>query len=48
MSTDVNQRFWDGGNEDYAMYQVVMQTGVKQMCINRPDVMVKIFDKTKP
>jgi glycerophosphoryl diester phosphodiesterase len=48
MSTDVNQRFWDVGNEDYAMYQVVMQTGVKQMCINRPDVMVKIFDKTKP
>ena len=47
MSIDVNQRFWDVGNEDYEMYQVVMQTGVKQMCVNRPDVMVGMFDKIK-
>lgn len=43
MKSDVTQRFWDVGNEDYEMYKVVMQTGVKQLCCNRPDVLVNTF-----
>jgi glycerophosphoryl diester phosphodiesterase len=43
MKRDVRDRFWDVGNEDHSMYKVVMQTGVRQMCVNRPDVILNMF-----
>jgi hypothetical protein len=27
------------------MYEVVIRTGVRSMCVNRPDVMAKLADK---
>jgi len=32
-------RFLDVGNEDERMYETVAATGVRQMCVNRPDVL---------
>ena len=43
MKNDVVNKFWDVGNEDPDMYHVVMKTGVRQMCVNRPNVLVHMF-----
>jgi len=43
MKSDVTLKYWDVGNEEWSMYQAVMQTGVKQMCVNRPDVLINMF-----
>ena len=43
MRSDTFERFLDVGNEDAEMYKVVMSTGVRQMCVNRPNVLVDMF-----
>jgi len=36
MTHDTSDRFWDVGNEDEACYQALFDTGVQQVCLNRP------------
>lgn len=43
MKNDVRNRFCDVGNEDWSMYKAVLETGVRQMCVNRPDVLVDMM-----
>lgn len=45
MASDCQDRFWDVGNEDESMYEAMLRTGVQQMCINRPDVLVQVRQK---
>jgi len=40
MAKDCTNKYWDVGNEDESMYLALMKTGVQQMCVNRPDVLV--------
>lgn len=43
MQNDMSQRYWDVGMEDARMYESVLQTGVEQMCCNRPDVLKEVM-----
>ena len=45
MKDDVTHRFHDVGNEDEAMYLAILKTGVKAMCVNRPDVLLNLLKK---
>jgi len=44
MAEDHLKKYFDVGNEDEAMYQTVLLSGVMSMCVNRPDIMVKALD----
>eukprot|EP00543_Licmophora_paradoxa_P015983 CAMPEP_0202460602 /NCGR_PEP_ID=MMETSP1360-20130828/44914_1 /ASSEMBLY_ACC=CAM_ASM_000848 /TAXON_ID=515479 /ORGANISM="Licmophora paradoxa, Strain CCMP2313" /LENGTH=307 /DNA_ID=CAMNT_0049082329 /DNA_START=116 /DNA_END=1039 /DNA_ORIENTATION=- len=47
MKRDCQEHYLDVGNEDFAMYETLMLTGVQQLCCNRPDVLrqyLKQFD----
>lgn len=39
MKSDVLGKYWDIGNEDAVCYQTVMDTGVQQLCVNKPRVL---------
>ena len=39
MKSDFLEKYWDAGNEDYACYEALVETGVEQMCVNRPQVL---------
>jgi glycerophosphoryl diester phosphodiesterase len=41
MKQDCSTKYWDVDNEDLDMYQALIDTGVQQMCINRPDVLIQ-------
>lgn len=43
MKNDVTQVFYDVGNEDEVLFRVVMATGVKKMCVNKPDVLSRML-----
>jgi glycerophosphoryl diester phosphodiesterase len=43
MKSDVATKYWDIGNEDASCYKTVMETGVEQLCCNRPDVLVAML-----
>ncbi|KAL7520110.1 hypothetical protein ACHAWX_004858 [Stephanocyclus meneghinianus] len=45
MREDTTSKYQDVGNEDESMYEVVIRTGVRSMCVNRPDVMAKLVEK---
>lgn len=45
MKEDTIYKYHDVGNEDEKMYEVVMRSGVRGMCVNRPDIMAKLADK---
>mmetsp|Transcript_9479 Transcript_9479/g.13935 ORF Transcript_9479/g.13935 Transcript_9479/m.13935 type:complete len:301 (+) Transcript_9479:62-964(+) len=45
MQYDVTHRFQDVGNEDESMYRTIMATGVKAMCVNKPDVLANLLMK---
>lgn len=45
MREDTTTKYQDVGNEDEFMYEVVIRSGVRSMCVNRPDVMSKLADK---
>lgn len=42
MNDDCMERFWDVGNEDESMFKALLQTGVQQLCVNRPDTLVSL------
>ncbi len=42
MASDCTNRYWDVGNEDESMYLALMETGVQQMCVNKPDILVEL------
>lgn len=42
MKSDCAHKYLDVGNEDDAMYEVMLRTGVQQMCVNRPDVLIEL------
>ena len=43
MIEDINTKYWDVGNEDVRMYLALLWTGVDQLCVNRPDVLLEIM-----
>jgi len=43
MVDDLTHRFHDVGNEDERMYSTIMATGVRAMCVNRPDVLKQML-----
>ena len=43
MALDTATKYWDVGNEDSSMYQTVLKTGVQQLCLNKPDVMIAML-----
>ncbi len=45
MNEDCATKFRDVGNEDFSMYEAVLQTGVQQMCVNKPDVLIALREK---
>jgi glycerophosphoryl diester phosphodiesterase len=45
MVSDAKWLFNDAGNEDEAMYDIVMRTGVQGMIVNRTDVLVPLLKK---
>ena len=45
MKDDILNRFHDVGNEDESMYRIIMATGVRSMCINRPDILLSMLSK---
>jgi len=47
MKEDVTYKYHDVGNEDEYMYHAVMTTGVRSMCVNRPDVLLGLLRKLK-
>lgn len=44
MSHDHVNKYFDCGNEDMTQYRTVLLSGVRSMCVNRPDVMVKTLE----
>mmetsp|Transcript_2889 Transcript_2889/g.3312 ORF Transcript_2889/g.3312 Transcript_2889/m.3312 type:complete len:470 (+) Transcript_2889:196-1605(+) len=45
MNEDVYTKYFDVGNEDSNMYRFVMASGVKSMCVNRPDVLLETLGR---
>jgi hypothetical protein len=43
MHKDVTGKYLDVGNEDVIMYEMILETGVRQLCVNRPNVLVEMF-----
>jgi glycerophosphoryl diester phosphodiesterase len=46
MKSDTATKYWDIGNEDISCYRTVMETGVEQLCCNRPDVLVAMLQNS--
>jgi len=44
MKYDVLNKWHDVGNEDESMYLMVAETGVQQLCLNRPNVALKMWN----
>lgn len=44
MREDCSTSYIDVGNEDESMYRTVLRSGVGSVCVNRPDVMVKVLE----
>ena len=47
MKEDHLNKYHDVGNEAISMYKTVLMSGVKSMCVNRPDVMVQALEETQ-
>jgi glycerophosphoryl diester phosphodiesterase len=45
MRSDIATKWTDVGNEDDSMYLAVAETGVHQLCLNRPCVAVKLWNR---
>lgn len=45
MKSDVATKYWDIGNEDLLCYLTVMETGVQELCCNRPDILVAMLQQ---
>jgi len=48
MHEDATERYKDVGNEDELMYKTMIATGVRKLCVNRPDMLVSTltYDST--
>jgi hypothetical protein len=46
MTEDCLEKYWDVGNEDETMYEAMWKTGVQQLCLNKPDVMIALRKQT--
>ncbi len=44
MKEDVTSKYFDVGNEDEMMYDVLLRSGVQSICGNRPEVIVKVVE----
>ena len=47
MKEDHLNKYHDVGNEAISMYKTVLMSGVRGMCVNRPEVMVKALEETQ-
>eukprot|EP00534_Pseudo-nitzschia_fraudulenta_P007178 CAMPEP_0201199668 /NCGR_PEP_ID=MMETSP0851-20130426/159384_1 /ASSEMBLY_ACC=CAM_ASM_000631 /TAXON_ID=183588 /ORGANISM="Pseudo-nitzschia fraudulenta, Strain WWA7" /LENGTH=64 /DNA_ID=CAMNT_0047487105 /DNA_START=33 /DNA_END=227 /DNA_ORIENTATION=- len=45
MAEHTSVKYRDVGNEDFAMYEALVQTGVQQMCVNKPDVLIALRER---
>lgn len=45
MNHDIMSEYCDIGNEDEMMFRVMMATGVRKMCVNKPDVLIKMLNQ---
>lgn len=45
MKEDVSSVFYDVGNENEIMFRIVMATGVRKMCVNKPDVLFQMLNQ---
>eukprot|EP00537_Pseudo-nitzschia_pungens_P001647 CAMPEP_0172365134 /NCGR_PEP_ID=MMETSP1060-20121228/8111_1 /TAXON_ID=37318 /ORGANISM="Pseudo-nitzschia pungens, Strain cf. cingulata" /LENGTH=460 /DNA_ID=CAMNT_0013088333 /DNA_START=294 /DNA_END=1676 /DNA_ORIENTATION=+ len=45
MGEDCSSKYFDVGNEDLAMYETVLRTGVQQLCVNKPDVLIELRER---
>jgi glycerophosphoryl diester phosphodiesterase len=45
MQSDVTHKYWDIGNEDERCYQALIDSGVSQLCVNRPDVLIRMLKR---
>ena len=43
MASDVIDKYWDMVAEDAECYQAVIDTGVQQICCNKPDVLLQLL-----
>ena len=48
MRKDGTLKYMDVFNEDENMYQCVLNTGVQAMCVNRPDLLLKMVENYPP
>jgi len=47
MREDARDKYHDVGNEDESMYRIVMGTGVRSLCVNRPDLLVELLGERR-
>ena len=45
MRQDTTVKYLDVGNEDENMYYTVLQSGVRKMCVNRPEILKDLLDR---
>ena len=45
MANDFRDKFWDIDCENEDMYQSILNTGVQMVCVNKPDVMLKLREE---
>jgi glycerophosphoryl diester phosphodiesterase len=43
MKEDTDEKYWDVGNEDESCYQSLIDTGVQQICCNKPNVLLSML-----
>jgi len=43
MKEDMQDKFWDVGNEDASCYQAIFESGVEQVCLNNPALAMAIL-----
>jgi len=44
MLEDIVEKYWDIGNEDETCYEVLVDTGVQQLCVNKPHVLLNYLN----
>eukprot|EP00815_Leptocylindrus_aporus_P009892 CAMPEP_0116063020 /NCGR_PEP_ID=MMETSP0322-20121206/8147_1 /TAXON_ID=163516 /ORGANISM="Leptocylindrus danicus var. apora, Strain B651" /LENGTH=344 /DNA_ID=CAMNT_0003548521 /DNA_START=271 /DNA_END=1305 /DNA_ORIENTATION=- len=47
MHEDTTEKYFDVGNEDESMYQTVLQSGVQALCVNKPEVLLKLLGRNQ-
>jgi glycerophosphoryl diester phosphodiesterase len=45
MAEDAKKRYWDIGNEDDRCYEAVLDTGVDELCVNKPDILINLLHR---